>query len=73
MDDANEASWGKCSAAFELGDERMPKAVHELESLESPRLTDRIRLEIARSHLALVGQSGHSEMTIAMQHIFSRR
>ena len=36
----------------------MPKAVHELESLESPRLTDRIRLEIARSHLALVGQSG---------------
>ena len=58
VDDANEASWGKCSAAFELGDERMPKAVHELESLESPRLTDRIRLEIARSHLALVGQSG---------------
>jgi DNA-binding CsgD family transcriptional regulator len=55
IEDVNDAAWGKCIVGFALEDERMSQSVRELEGLRTPRVTDRVRLDTARRHLAIMG------------------
>jgi DNA-binding CsgD family transcriptional regulator/tetratricopeptide (TPR) repeat protein len=50
--DINDATWGKCLAALYLEDHRLRAAVQELEAVDDPRPEDRLRMFIARQHLA---------------------
>jgi tetratricopeptide (TPR) repeat protein len=50
--DLNSAAWGRCLAALYLEDDRLRAAVEEFGSLLETRAEDRLRLLMARQHLA---------------------
>jgi len=50
--DRNDAAWGRCLAGLFLEDDRLRNAVQELARVTDPRAEDRLRLLIARQHLA---------------------
>lgn len=55
VQDINDATWGKCLAALYLEDERLRETTRELEAIVDPRPEDRLRVFIARQHLARLG------------------
>ena len=50
--DVNDSAWGRCLAALYLEHHRMHDSVRELEAIAAPRPEDRLRIFIARQHLA---------------------
>ncbi len=55
--DSNDAAWGKCLAALISEDVRTRIFLRELESLPSPRASDRARTAVARIRFALLADT----------------
>jgi len=63
--DVNAAAWGRCLAALYLEDDRLRVAVEEFGRLADIRAEDRLRLLLARQHLArLTGGSTTCAQTV---------
>jgi ATP/maltotriose-dependent transcriptional regulator MalT len=55
--DINDATWGMCIAMLYREDDRVERAIDQMESLETVRPTDRVRLDFARTQYSILG--GH--------------